>query len=155
MALFIVHQKKLVKARKQKNRADLNLCFGVAQHVKENTTLLKEKWMDMLYHISDIHHWDGTEYTQCSHGVYTNKIKWLDFDSPAFQALSGIVNDKTILNDMKYLTEFRHTGNLEVYHSLLLKYCTKRLHFSMAGMIARTELAIMDFNSGVQREQAT
>ena len=71
----------------------------------------------------------------------------MDFDSPACQALSRIVNDKTILNDMKYLTEFRH--------SLLLKYCTKRLHFSMAGMIARSELAIMDFNSGVHCEEAT
>ena len=118
-----------------------------------NYTLLKEKWVSMLYHIRDIHHWDGTEYTQCLHRVYTNKIKWFDFESPAFQALSRIVNGNTILNDMMYLTEFRHTGNLEVYHSLLLKYWTKRLHFSMAGMIARSELAIMD--SGVQCEQAT
>ena len=46
-----------------------------------------------------------------------------------------------------------HTGTLESYHSLLLKYCPKRLHFSYEGMYARTELAILDNNNNTNREQ--
>ena len=43
---------------------------------------------------------------------------------------------------------------LEIYHSLYNKYCPKRLHFSYNGMIARPQLAVLDFNSGVGPQQA-
>ena len=49
---------------------------------------------------------------------------------------------------------FSHTGNLEVYHSLYNKYCPKRLHFCYNGMIARSQLAVLDYNSGVGIGQA-
>ena len=52
-------------------------------------------------------------------------------------------------------TEFRHSGNLEVFHSVYLKFCPTRLHFSLSGMIARTELAILHFNSSVTEPYAT
>ena len=45
------------------------------------------------------------------------------------------------------LTSFQHTGALEVFHSLLLKYCPKRQHFSYIGMQARIEFAILDHNT--------
>ena len=38
---------------------------------------------------------------------------------------------------------------------MLTKYCPKRQHFSYNGMQARTELAIIDHNNNVKREQAT
>lgn len=37
---------------------------------------------------------------------------------------------------------------------MLTKYCPKRIHFSMEGMITRTQLAVLDFNSGTNCEQA-
>ena len=37
--------------------------------------------------------------------------------------------EKSLLNDLKYLTIFNHTGAVEVYQSLYNKYCPKRLHF--------------------------
>ncbi len=40
------------------------------------------------------------------------------------------------------MSQFHHTGELEVYHSLLLKYVPKHLHFSYKGMVARTQLAV-------------
>ena len=46
----------------------------------------------------------------------------------------------------KKLSGFHHTGSLEVSHSLLLKYCPKRQHFSYVGMQAHIELAILDHN---------
>ena len=50
---------------------------------------------------------------------------------------------------------FHHTGSLEVFHSLLLKYCPKWQHFLYSGMQANIELAILDHNYNTQREQAT
>ena len=60
-----------------------------------------------------------------------------------------------MLSDLKYLGEFRHTGNLEVCHSDINKYCSKILHFSMNGMTAKIQLAVMDFNDSMCNEQAT
>ncbi|XP_057295234.1 uncharacterized protein LOC130623738 [Hydractinia symbiolongicarpus] len=76
-------------------------------------------------------------------------------ENSTYIALEKIVNEKQLLNDLKYVADFKHTGQLEVYHSLLNKYCPKRLAFSYAGMAARTQLAVLDHNSAVKRQQAT
>ena len=62
--------------------------------------------------------------------------------------------DKRLLKYLPYFVDFKHTGNIEVYHSLLLKYCPKRLHFSHHGMIAKSQLAILHINSIVNAEQS-
>lgn len=49
---------------------------------------------------------------------------------------------------MTNLKKFCHAGKLEMYHSMINKLCSKRLHFSWNSMVARTELAIFDRNSG-------
>ena len=61
--------------------------------------------------------------------------------------------DKRLLKGLPYFVDLKHTGNIEVYHSLLPKYCPKRLHFSHHGMIARSQLAVLHFNSIVNAEQ--
>ena len=73
---------------------------------------------------------------------------WLKESLFAYDALKKTVLDKRLLNDLKYLTDFKHTGTLEVYHSLYNKYSPKRLHFSYPGMIARAQLVVLGFNSG-------
>ena len=50
---------------------------------------------------------------------------------------------------------FYHTGSLEVFHSLLLKYCPKWQPFNYDGMEAHIELAILDHNYNTQHQQAT
>ena len=50
--------------------------------------------------------------------------------------------------------KFSHTGKLEVYHALYNKWIPKSQHFSYLGMVTRSQLAIMDFNSGSDLEQA-
>ena len=74
--------------------------------------------------------------------------------SAAFTTLERVVKEKSLINDLKYLTNFNHTGTLEVYHSLYNKYCPKHLHFSYKGMIAFSQLAVLDFNAGVGLKQA-
>ena len=74
--------------------------------------------------------------------------------SAAFTTLERVVKENSLINDLKYLINFNHTGTLEVYHSLYNKYCPKRLHFSYKGMMARSQLAVLDFNAGVGLKQA-
>ena len=75
--------------------------------------------------------------------------------SPAHVHLEGIIKSKDLLKDLVYLTDFSHTGGIEVYNSLYNKFCPKRLHFGWHGMVARTQLDVLDFSSGSQCAQAT
>lgn len=58
---------------------------------------------------------------------------------------------------VKHFLLFYFSGQLEVFHNALLKYCPKRLHFQYPSMKARTMLAVMDHNENhsTKREQAT
>ena len=100
--------------------------------------------------------WEGNDFFhKCEHGPLEKERQWLKTGSPAFLAVTSVVENKNTLRDLNYLTKFCHTGNLEVYHSVINKYCPKRLHFSLFGMIARTQLAVLDFNSGSDTKHAT
>ena len=110
----------------------------------------------MLNHIRGAHSWkDNKLFHKCEHGQVDKEQKWLETDSPSFLALKNVVENKNILTDIKYLSKFCHTGNLEVFHSVLDKYFPKRLHFTLEGMIARTQLAVLDYNCGSNNTQAT
>ena len=47
--------------------------------------------------------------------------------------LQNIILDKTLLSDLKYLTNFSHTGSLEVYYSSYNKWLPKSTHFLTRG----------------------
>ena len=68
--------------------------------------------------------------------------------------LQDIATSKTVLNDLKHLTQFSHTGTLEIYHALYNKWAPKFQHFSYIGMVMRSHLEVLDFNSGRGLEQA-
>ena len=78
--------------------------------------------------------------------------KWLRLGSASHNALRKVVLKDSLLWDMKKFSGFHHTGSLEVFYSLLLKYCPKRQHFSYVGMQARIELAILDHNYKTHNE---
>ena len=61
-------------------------------------------------------------------------------------SLNGVVENKKILADMKYLSKFCHTGSLEVFYSTINKYCQKRPHFILKIMIVRSQLGVLDYN---------
>lgn len=44
-------------------------------------------------------------------------------------------------------------GTLEVFHSSMLKYCQKRLHFKDYSMKARTQLTVLDQNENQNRNR--
>ena len=72
--------------------------------------------------------------------------KWLQLGSAACNALKSVVLDKRLLSDIPHLTELKHSGNLEVCHSLMLKYCTN--HY-LSLLMVFTRGAVLAHNSGI------
>ena len=68
--------------------------------------------------------------------------KWLKSGSASHNALRTVVLQDTLLQDNKKLDGFHHTGSLDVFYSLLLKYCPKQQHLSYDRMQARIEIAV-------------
>lgn len=122
-----------------------------------NAEMLREKWVSVCHHITNVHTWTGaTKFMKCAHGnLEQEDIDWLPAGSAQHLALTKIVTDKKVLEDMGQLTEFRHTGENEVLHNTLLRWVPKRIHFSYEGMRARTQLACLDHNFNTSREQST
>ena len=81
-------------------------------------------------------------------------VMWLTPGMPAHNVFKSTIRDRQLLKNMLYFSQFKHTGNLEVFHSLLLKYYPKRLQFSHHGMIGRAQLAILHFNAFINAEHA-
>ena len=63
--------------------------------------------------------------------------------------------DRANLADMPHLTNPFHTGSVEVFHRLINMYAPKSVEFDMHVMDARIKLAVIDYNSNVNRKQAT
>jgi len=62
-----------------------------------------------------------------------NKL-WIDPESESYYALKKIIMAKDFLKDLTHATHFVHTGRLESYHNLRLKYMPKRIHLKYKGM---------------------
>ena len=122
---------------------------------KGREILLKERWISIIFHIHNIHVFHSHHmYRECGHKIlleYRNK-RWIDLTGEAFDALQRIVLDKNLLNDLKHLVCFSHTGELEIYHAVYNKWMQKSLHFSFLGMVCRSQLAAIDFNLGANLE---
>lgn len=67
--------------------------------------------------------------------------------------MKEVILDKRLCKDIRQLSEFCHTGSLEVFHSLLLKYAPKRQEFDEDQMYTRTALAVIDHNLNQNRGQ--
>lgn len=70
-------------------------------------------------------------------------------DSESYNALKKILLAKDFLKDLQHAKHFVHTGRLESYHNVRLKYMTKRIHLKYSGMHMRSIIAILDHNSNV------
>ncbi|XP_066439002.1 serine-rich adhesin for platelets-like [Eleutherodactylus coqui] len=124
-----------------------------------NPDLLIQKWKSVIQHVSNVHEWDGdSDCKACHHPPLpedvVNSTNWLQKDSAAYEQLKKIVENTSLLSDLKQLSFSCHTGELEIYHGTCLKYRPKTLHFFMDSMVARTQLAALDHNRNVHRVKA-
>ena len=161
-------KKKLEKLAKKKAFVDIqpwiksiiNHFWWACCNCDGDVTKLEDMWTSVLYHIRNVHRWKGAKssYKSCSHPKLSVRDrlakKWLKKNSTAFSALENIIRDEKLLKDLPNLVKFKHSGNIEVFHNLKLKYCPKRLAFSYKGMYARTQLAVLDHNENLGRKQA-
>ena len=155
--------KQFSKATKKKSKSILNKWIkSVRNHFWCSCAIcsgcehaLREKWTSILFHIQNKHNWLGSRFFHdCTHRIGEEEPadkEWLDTSSDSFKALQTFIFDKSLINDMKHLTGFSHTGSLEVYHSLLNKWVLKSTHFLYEGMIVQSQLAVY-FNLGSNLE---
>ena len=71
----------------------------------------------------------------------------------SFTHRQKIVTDKHLLKDLDCVSKFHHIANLEVYHSLLNKYCAKILSFSYADKYARIQHPLLDHSCDVRESR--
>ncbi|XP_014679029.1 PREDICTED: uncharacterized protein LOC106818874 [Priapulus caudatus] len=98
--------------------------------------LRRKMWISILCHVVNKHSWNyGTVFHRCAHEVRADDSNtgYLRPGSSAHKLLRQVVMDRRLLSDMSHLPECCHTGHLEVYHSLHLKYASKRIHFVYKG----------------------
>ena len=118
---------------------------------------LKEKWVSILYHITNQHIGKNARYSSNVSIPICNieQRKWLPTGSCTYVALEKIVTDKIVLKDLHYLSDFSQISNLEVYHSLCNNFCQKRLCFTMYRMISRTMITVLHDNCNTNLPKVT
>ena len=160
-------KKNLVAATKKKPcqalngwiKSIINHLWWAVSTCDGDEILLREKWCSILFHIQNKHKRSScAKFHKCVHPRTTKskgrKKLWLNPTSNSFKALQLVAMDKHVLGDLKYLTKFSHTGILEIFYALNNKWIPNIQHFSHLGMITRSHLAVMDFNSGSNLSQA-
>ncbi|CAG2243572.1 unnamed protein product [Mytilus edulis] len=132
-----------------------NHLWCCASNCNSDKEWLEESWVSIVHHVINQHTFKGKAVTSYANDEITpaiaEKKRWLVKDSKAHNALKEVILNKRLRKDIKHLSEFCHTGNLEVYHSLLLKYVPKRQEFDFDQMNARTSLAVIDHNMSQNR----
>ncbi|XP_071972400.1 uncharacterized protein [Engystomops pustulosus] len=127
------------------------------QNCERNPNLLQEKWSSVLNHVVNIHEWEGNLYSKCGHAPLNpedHDLFWLKQGFPPYKNLERIVKNEQLIKELPNLVHNCHTGRLENFHSLALKYRSKRIHFGIDSMEARTKLAALTHNNNVGRPQA-
>ncbi|KAL7405012.1 hypothetical protein ABVT39_022367 [Epinephelus coioides] len=116
-------KKKLVTASTKKDNKDLqpwvksiiNHLYWSCESCKGDQEECVRRWKSLLHHICGVHRWEenGVEHT-CHHSPlaeeHQSRRKWIKADSPPFQALKAIVMDRSLLQDLKQMSRFKHTG---------------------------------------------
>ena len=153
--------KKLSKKSKKKQFQELSIWIqSISAHFwwsiatcNGNYDILIEKWTSIVNHVSNKHSWRGAKhFKKCVHHKLSRReIKEKVWLKTVLLLMWPLRKWYITIN---VVTEFHHTASLEVYHSMMLKYCPKRQHFGNEGMIARTQLAALDNNHNCSRTQA-
>ncbi|XP_056382901.1 uncharacterized protein LOC130276918 [Hyla sarda] len=121
--------------------------------------LFIQKWKSVIHHVANVHEWDGdSDCRACHHPPLpeevVNNTNWLKKGSAAHEQLKKIVENTSLLKDLKQLSFLCHTGELEIYHRTCLKYRPKTLYFFIDSVVARTQLAALDHNRNIHMIKA-
>jgi hypothetical protein len=112
---------------------------------------LKRKWEGVLHHVCGEHDWimDSCEHDALEEPCrdrYGNTLEYFSKGDSAHTTLQDVVLNTRWMRSLKYYTKFRHTGSLEMFHSILLMYAPKRIAFQNDAYHTRIILAALDHN---------
>ncbi|KAG0429602.1 hypothetical protein HPB47_023472 [Ixodes persulcatus] len=153
-------KKKLAAAAKSRHleelgfwtRAVVNHLYWSAGTSVDNQDLILPKWKSLVAHVVGVHTHADPLFPECEHEEL--KKKWLAEGSPAHQKLVEIVLSPHLLRDIPRLSTSAQTFATECFHSTLLQFAPKQVHFSSRRMKARTYLAALHYNENAGRPQA-
>lgn len=137
-----------------------NHLFWCSENCNGDAETLRQMWQSVMEHISNKHAFKKKypKYPKCLHSKYSKtkakRKKWIKKGSAAYDSVEKVVMDKKNLKDMAQITKPYHTGSVEVFHSLINSYASKRQEFELNVMDARVKLAVIDHNSNINRKQA-
>ena len=93
----------------------------------------------------------------CSHPKLSKlderATKWLKPDSEVTDGLQKIVENKSLLKDIRNTSPYGQTSGVEGYHTVVNHFAPKMYHFSFKGMKSRLLLAAMHYNENSGRNQ--
>lgn len=89
--------------------------------------LVREKWVSILNHVSDIHEGHGELYPRCLHEPVDNR-PWIRRGSKAFVELELVVKGRLLLTDIKQLSHIGQTSCLEAFHKVVCSFAFS-VHF--------------------------
>ncbi|XP_071988891.1 uncharacterized protein [Engystomops pustulosus] len=125
----------------------------------ENGQELLDRWNGLQYHVLNVHEWySRSDYWKCRHDIgrsgNSKPVKWIPKGSLAYRRLRKIVLNPLLQKQLKRVTYFCHADALDILHSTCRKYRPRGVSFHKDEMVARTQLAVLDYNRNVQRVQA-
>ncbi|CAN8017337.1 unnamed protein product [Ixodes persulcatus] len=157
-------KKKLVAAAKSRHleelgswtRAVVNHLYWCAGTSVDNLDLILPKWKSLVAHVVGLHTHADPLFPECEHEELEKKLEIrflhrtmshvLVVGSPAHQKLVEIVLSTHLLRDIPRLSTSTQTFATECFHSTLLQFAPKQVHFSFRRMKARTYLAALHYN---------
>ena len=172
-------KKKLIKAAKKSEGLKkwvepiVTHFWYACQKCKKDPSLLLQIYHSCLLHLANKHAWNKDpfadirgkkpypvfpNYNKCSHSRILRGshrrlrgLKWLDMNSDEYKVLYKIIADTRRSNSMKKCADFVHTGDLEVYHNVRLKYLPKRTAYSLHRMIVMAMLVGIEVNTNLKK----
>ena len=75
--------------------------------------------------------------------------------SEAHEKIIRVLSKKSLLGDLEQMTKQVNTTMLEVFHATKIGYLPKKTCFNIDKMIAGTQIAVLDHNHNVNREQVS
>ncbi|XP_011682455.2 uncharacterized protein LOC105446831 [Strongylocentrotus purpuratus] len=130
-----------------------------AKECGRDTRALKAKWHGLTHHVTNKHTWISGmgQSNTCDHGELENpdREEWLSPGDNAHKALVEVAYERKFINNMRYFSNFRHTGTLESLHNHILMYASKRYSFEYPAYRARNLLAVIDYMAHKDRPVTT
>ena len=113
-----------------------NHLWWAAQTCNGGAQLLTEKWTSIVYHISNVHEWNGgkdSKFNKCVHLTLPieeqRSKKWLRSGSLVHTTLKNVVCNKNLLRDIKMLDRFSTYWCLRSVSFLTVKVLPQKAAF--------------------------